>query len=96
VCVGDGSQVPHTRCTNCVVYNYECTYVESAKVRSADSIDAIILTNTEQLETESSEIVRHFASTFDTMALLSTFSYVESLEKRVAKLQQLLGKVRRS
>lgn len=31
--VGDGGQMPNNRCTNCVTYNLECSYVEAAKVR---------------------------------------------------------------
>ncbi|OBZ66208.1 hypothetical protein A0H81_13860 [Grifola frondosa] len=30
---GDGGQMPKNRCSNCVSYNYECTYVEAAKKR---------------------------------------------------------------
>ncbi|KAG1887099.1 fungal-specific transcription factor domain-containing protein [Suillus subluteus] len=30
----DGSQMPGNRCSNCVAYNFECTYVEAAKVCS--------------------------------------------------------------
>jgi hypothetical protein len=26
--------MPNNRCTNCITYNQECTYVEAAKVRS--------------------------------------------------------------
>ncbi|GBE88069.1 predicted protein [Sparassis crispa] len=29
----DGSQMPNNRCSNCVTYNYECTYMEAAKKR---------------------------------------------------------------
>lgn len=29
----DGGQMPGHRCSNCVTYNYECTYVEAAKKR---------------------------------------------------------------
>lgn len=25
--------MPNNRCTNCITYNHECTYVEAAKVR---------------------------------------------------------------
>ena len=30
---GDGAQMPNNRCSNCVSYRLECTYVEAAKVR---------------------------------------------------------------
>ncbi|KAG1759731.1 fungal-specific transcription factor domain-containing protein [Suillus occidentalis] len=30
----DGSQMPGNRCSNCIAYNFECTYVEAAKVRA--------------------------------------------------------------
>ncbi|KAG1905387.1 fungal-specific transcription factor domain-containing protein [Suillus fuscotomentosus] len=30
----DGSQMPGNRCSNCIAYNFECTYIEAAKVRS--------------------------------------------------------------
>ncbi|KIP05402.1 hypothetical protein PHLGIDRAFT_60579, partial [Phlebiopsis gigantea 11061_1 CR5-6] len=30
---GDGGQMPNNRCTNCITYNQECTYIEAAKVR---------------------------------------------------------------
>ena len=95
ICVGDGSQVPLIRCTNCAAYDYDCTYVENAKVRSTDGVGTIILMNMEHLETWSSKIVRPFPSTYD-VALSSSFSFVESLEMRVAKLQQLLGEVHTS
>ncbi|KAF9236278.1 fungal-specific transcription factor domain-containing protein [Melanogaster broomeanus] len=29
----DGSQMPGNRCTSCIAYNFECTYVEAAKKR---------------------------------------------------------------
>ncbi|KAI0058759.1 hypothetical protein BV25DRAFT_1788378, partial [Artomyces pyxidatus] len=29
----DGSQMPGNRCSNCIAYNYECSYVEAAKKR---------------------------------------------------------------
>ncbi|KAI0337248.1 hypothetical protein BDW22DRAFT_1364333 [Trametopsis cervina] len=29
----DGGQMPNNRCTNCITYNHECTYVEAAKKR---------------------------------------------------------------
>ncbi|KIJ60357.1 hypothetical protein HYDPIDRAFT_117261 [Hydnomerulius pinastri MD-312] len=29
----DGSQMPGNRCSNCIAYNFECTYVEAAKKR---------------------------------------------------------------
>ena len=32
VFLGDGGQMPGNKCTNCVTYNHECTYVEAAKV----------------------------------------------------------------
>lgn len=30
---GDGVQMPGNRCSNCIAYNYECSYIEAAKVR---------------------------------------------------------------
>ncbi|KAI0741238.1 fungal-specific transcription factor domain-containing protein [Irpex lacteus] len=30
---GDGGQMPNNRCSNCITYNHECTYVEAAKKR---------------------------------------------------------------
>jgi hypothetical protein len=30
---GDGAQMVDNRCTNCITWNLECTYVEAAKVR---------------------------------------------------------------
>ncbi|KIK97466.1 hypothetical protein PAXRUDRAFT_10160 [Paxillus rubicundulus Ve08.2h10] len=30
---GDGSQMPANRCSNCIAYNLDCTYVEAAKKR---------------------------------------------------------------
>ncbi|KAI0035390.1 fungal-specific transcription factor domain-containing protein, partial [Vararia minispora EC-137] len=30
---GDGGQMPGNRCSNCIAYNQECTYVEAAKKR---------------------------------------------------------------
>lgn len=53
----DGTQIPYTQCTNCIVCSYDCTYVEVAKKRGPPK------------------------------------SYVQSLEKRVGKLQQLLGRI---
>ncbi|KAI0682880.1 fungal-specific transcription factor domain-containing protein [Cytidiella melzeri] len=29
----DGGQMPNNRCTNCITYNHECSYVEAAKKR---------------------------------------------------------------
>ncbi|KDQ52727.1 hypothetical protein JAAARDRAFT_702130 [Jaapia argillacea MUCL 33604] len=29
----DGGQMPNNRCSNCIAYNFECTYVEAAKKR---------------------------------------------------------------
>jgi hypothetical protein len=31
--VGDGGQMPGNRCSNCIAYNFDCMYVEAAKVR---------------------------------------------------------------
>ncbi|KIM80404.1 hypothetical protein PILCRDRAFT_789690 [Piloderma croceum F 1598] len=31
--LGDGGQMPGNKCSNCIAYNYECTYVEAAKKR---------------------------------------------------------------
>ena len=30
--LGDGGQMPNNRCSNCIAYNLDCTYVEAAKV----------------------------------------------------------------
>lgn len=30
---GDSAQMPGSRCSNCIAYNFECTYLEAAKVR---------------------------------------------------------------
>jgi hypothetical protein len=32
--LGDGSQMPGNKCSNCSAYNFECKYEEAAKVRS--------------------------------------------------------------
>ena len=29
--------MPENRCTNCITYNHECTYVEAAKVRRSSA-----------------------------------------------------------
>ncbi|EJD49559.1 hypothetical protein AURDEDRAFT_161117 [Auricularia subglabra TFB-10046 SS5] len=29
----DGGQMPNNRCSNCIAYNYDCTYIEAAKKR---------------------------------------------------------------
>ncbi|TFK36748.1 fungal-specific transcription factor domain-containing protein [Crucibulum laeve] len=31
--IGDGVQMPGNRCSNCIAYSFECTYVEAAKKR---------------------------------------------------------------
>ncbi|KAJ3796205.1 fungal-specific transcription factor domain-containing protein [Lentinula aff. detonsa] len=33
----DGIQLPGSQCSNCIAYNYDCTYVEAAKVRHVHS-----------------------------------------------------------
>ncbi|KXN82670.1 Transcriptional activator protein acu-15 [Leucoagaricus sp. SymC.cos] len=33
ICVGNGVQMPGNRCSNCITYNFECTYIETAKKR---------------------------------------------------------------
>ena len=33
IMAGDGGQMPDNKCSNCIACNYECTYVEAAKVR---------------------------------------------------------------
>lgn len=33
IALGDGGQMPNNRCSNCIAYNLDCTYVEAAKVR---------------------------------------------------------------
>ena len=30
---GDGGQMPGNRCSNCIAFHFQCTYVEAAKVR---------------------------------------------------------------
>ncbi|KAG1729861.1 fungal-specific transcription factor domain-containing protein [Suillus paluster] len=54
----DGSQMPGHRCSNCIAYNFDCTYVEAAKVLT-----------------------------------VINFSYVESLENRLEKMENLLQKL---
>ncbi|KAG6334450.1 hypothetical protein ID866_4639 [Astraeus odoratus] len=31
--IGDGSQMPGNRCSNCIAYNFDCTYMEAARKR---------------------------------------------------------------
>ncbi|KAG2018384.1 nuclear protein [Coprinopsis cinerea AmutBmut pab1-1] len=53
----DGVQMPGNRCSNCIAYNFECTYVEAAKKRGPPK------------------------------------GYVESLENRLEKLENLLRRL---
>ncbi len=78
VLIGDGGQMPNNRCSNCITYNHECTYVEAAKVRSllyAKSMDNSIMTVNYQKRGPPK-------------------GYVEGLESRVVTMEKLLVKVR--
>lgn len=35
-CPGDGVQMPGNKCSNCIAYSFDCTYVETAKVSFVD------------------------------------------------------------
>ncbi|EAU83262.2 nuclear protein [Coprinopsis cinerea okayama7 len=67
--LGDGVQMPGNRCSNCIAYNFECTYVEAAKGK--------VVLKTSQNVAELRDI----------------YSYVESLENRLEKLENLLRRL---
>ncbi len=31
---GDGDSMPENRCSNCITFDFECTYVEGSNVRA--------------------------------------------------------------
>ena len=86
--------MPNNRCTNCITYNLECTYVEAAKVRCSPERKPTVLTHFVMVETRTSERVRSMRRL---VACLPTqyhrYSYVEGLEARLVKMEKLLLKV---
>ncbi|KAG6901652.1 hypothetical protein C0995_009543 [Termitomyces sp. Mi166 len=70
----DGGQMPGNRCSNCIAYNFECTYVEAAKAnwRNVDLLKGAVFPNSEA------------------RWMLNCSRYVERLEGRVEKLEKVL------
>ncbi|OSC97677.1 hypothetical protein PYCCODRAFT_1376657 [Trametes coccinea BRFM310] len=73
----DGAQMPNSRCSNCVSYRLECTYVEAAKVRPPPRYPRIA----------------RDCSAPPRSAGLPRGDYVESLESRLEKMEKLLNKL---
>lgn len=91
--IGNGVQMPGNRCSNCITNNYECTYVETARVCLCHPIFFLILS----LRFHRNEVLRRGESHTDRhvdFCWYGTASYVESLENRLQKLEKLLKRVR--
>ncbi|KAI0635504.1 fungal-specific transcription factor domain-containing protein [Trametes polyzona] len=73
----DGAQMPNNRCSNCVSYRLECTYVEAAKVRVSRRISR----------------APDYAQRHCRSSCTSPDRYVESLETRLEKMEKLLNKL---
>ncbi|KAI0351792.1 hypothetical protein OH77DRAFT_1498379 [Trametes cingulata] len=77
----DGAQMPNNRCSNCVSYRLDCTYVEAAKVRLWCISRAFGLSSAPPRSVGPPKVIR------------LVFSYVESLETRLEKMEKLLNKL---
>ncbi|KAI0649560.1 fungal-specific transcription factor domain-containing protein [Trametes meyenii] len=75
----DGAQMPNNRCSNCVSYRLDCTYVEAAKVRPLGHISRPSRTLVLSLSCRSVAPPKG--------------DYVESLETRLEKMEKLLNKL---
>ncbi len=92
--------MPSNRCSNCVSYRLECTYVEAAKVCATPLYPysvSVGISSAAPPEARASQRVRVVIS-FSPVHPLShawdEHSYVESLETRLEKMEKLLNKVR--
>ncbi|KAH9847217.1 fungal-specific transcription factor domain-containing protein [Lenzites betulinus] len=76
----DGAQMPGNRCSNCVSYRLECTYVEAAKVRvRCPAVRPGAISRPPGLDPGAH--------------VFSGNAYVESLETRLEKMEKLLNKL---
>ena len=91
---GDGGQMPGKRCSNCVTYNLDCTYVEAAKVRYLCSLlSDQSLTSSPSRNVAPQKGMSPFSFRIQGVYVCYTLSYVESLENRLAKMEKLLQTV---
>ena len=91
---GDGVQMPGNRCSNCISYSLDCTYVEAAKVRS---IRLESLCNLMKVGRNADRPRGKSAYGSPATALLmkgAISRYVEGLENRLQKMEKLLRRVR--
>jgi hypothetical protein len=86
--------MPGNRCSNCISYNYDCTYLEAAKVILLSAI--FVKTEESPIETwPAQRVSRNLASPIDSPEARGLrFRYVEGLEKRLESMEKLLRKVR--
>ncbi|EIW57140.1 uncharacterized protein TRAVEDRAFT_125896 [Trametes versicolor FP-101664 SS1] len=75
----DGATMPSNRCSNCVSYRLECTYIEAAKVRAPPAYPGPGQCSA--------------PPDFCRSSCVSVRSYVESLETRLEKMEKLLNKL---
>lgn len=85
--------MPGNRCSNCIAYNFECTYNEAAKVMSALIVSMNIREFTPRPEARSAERVREAFYTWIIKLTRGSCRYVESLETRLEKMEGLLQRV---
>jgi hypothetical protein len=81
--------MPGNRCSNCIAYSFDCTYVEAAKVCS--SYVPVFLKTHNSFRNE--DRLKGNYSIHQQDAINTPCSYVESLENRVEKLEKLLKRV---
>jgi hypothetical protein len=91
--IGDGSQMPGNKCSNCSAYNFECKYEEAAKVRNPSVASEVFANLTLLSETRTPQRVRGL-SWLGSYVKFFVSSYVESLESRLEKMENLLQRVR--
>lgn len=91
---GDGGQMPQNRCSNCLAYNLDCTYVEAAKV----CLDALVHDRSSLMtlwyrnaDRRRGELILDVCMLCD---VISSCRYVESLENRLENMEKLLQRVR--
>lgn len=88
--------MPGNRCSNCIAYSFECTYVEAARVSPSRLFRQTFVRRTQFTisETRTAKGVWMIASILFKCLLIHCLRYVEALENRIEKLQKLLSRVR--
>jgi hypothetical protein len=84
--------MPDNRCSNCITWNHDCTYVEAAKVcaHHFTTDQCFVTSRAEKRSTEGVSIPLGEISPL----LTAILRYVESLENRLEKMEKLLRSVR--